>query len=77
MSHANIVATVAGVSTVIPNLSKNDVYLAYLPLAHILELAAEVRALQAPISTYCEVLQVKSWNEYRVGSKWICCNFIE
>jgi len=48
MSHANIVATVAGVSTVIPNLSKNDVYLAYLPLAHVLELAAEVRTIRAP-----------------------------
>jgi len=46
MSHANIVATVAGVSTVVPNLSKNDVYLAYLPLAHVLELAAEVQALR-------------------------------
>jgi long-chain acyl-CoA synthetase len=50
MSHANIVATVAGVSTVIPNLSKNDVYLAYLPLAHVLELAAEVTMIAAGAS---------------------------
>lgn len=42
MSHGNLVATVAGVSTVIPALSSNDCYLAYLPLAHVLELAAEL-----------------------------------
>lgn len=48
MSHANIVATVAGVSTVVPNLSKNDIYLAYLPLAHVLELAAEVQTVRTP-----------------------------
>lgn len=45
MSHGNLVATVAGVSTVIPALSSNDCYLAYLPLAHVLELAAEVQFL--------------------------------
>jgi long-chain acyl-CoA synthetase len=50
MSHANIVATVAGVSTLIPNLSKNDVYLAYLPLAHVLELLAEVTMIAAGAS---------------------------
>lgn len=42
MSHANMVATIAGVMTVVPNLSSDDCYLAYLPLAHVLELAAEV-----------------------------------
>jgi long-chain acyl-CoA synthetase len=42
MSHGNLVATVAGVSTGIPELSCKDIYLAYLPLAHILELAADV-----------------------------------
>lgn len=42
ISHSNIVATAAGVMTVIPKLDKDDVYLAYLPLAHVLELAAEV-----------------------------------
>jgi long-chain acyl-CoA synthetase len=42
MSHANIVATVAAESTAVPELSSKDIYLAYLPLAHILELAAEV-----------------------------------
>ncbi|CAI0383449.1 unnamed protein product [Linum tenue] len=47
ISHGNIVATVAAVMTVIPNLGSNDVYLAYLPLAHVLELAAESVMLAA------------------------------
>lgn len=42
ITHGNIVATVAGVMKIIPDLSSNDVYLAYLPLAHVFELAAEV-----------------------------------
>ncbi|KAG6750166.1 hypothetical protein POTOM_047252 [Populus tomentosa] len=41
ITHGNIVATAAAVMTVIPKLSGNDVYLAYLPLAHVFELAAE------------------------------------
>ncbi|KAL3700414.1 hypothetical protein R1sor_018436 [Riccia sorocarpa] len=42
MTHGNLVATVAGVTTAIPNLSPKDIYLAYLPLAHVLELVAEI-----------------------------------
>lgn len=42
ITHGNIVATCAGVMTVIPSLGAQDVYLAYLPLAHVFELAAEV-----------------------------------
>lgn len=42
MSHKNIVATIAGLTPSVPKLSTSDVYLAYLPLAHVLELAAEV-----------------------------------
>lgn len=42
ITHGNIVATTAGVIPVIPNLGTKDVYLAYLPLAHVFELAAEV-----------------------------------
>lgn len=42
MSHRNVLATVSAVMTIVPALGKKDVYLAYLPLAHILELAAEV-----------------------------------
>lgn len=41
MTHGNILATGSAVMTIVPALGSNDVYLAYLPLAHILELAAE------------------------------------
>ncbi|XP_022768182.1 long chain acyl-CoA synthetase 9, chloroplastic-like [Durio zibethinus] len=41
MSHGNLLATVSAVMTIVPGLGSKDVYLAYLPLAHILELAAE------------------------------------
>ncbi|KAF4366257.1 hypothetical protein G4B88_030435 [Cannabis sativa] len=41
MTHANVLATVSAVMTIVPGLGSNDVYMAYLPLAHILELAAE------------------------------------
>lgn len=42
MTHGNVLATVSAVMTIVPGLGTKDVYLAYLPLAHILELAAEV-----------------------------------
>ncbi|KAL8150957.1 hypothetical protein V2J09_020765 [Rumex salicifolius] len=42
MTHKNVVATAASVMTVVPGLGKKDAYLAYLPLAHILELEAEI-----------------------------------
>jgi long-chain acyl-CoA synthetase len=42
ITHGNMVATTAAVMTIVPNLGVNDVYLAYLPLAHVFELAAEV-----------------------------------
>lgn len=42
MTHGNIVATAAAVMTVTPNLGEKDVYLAYMPLAHVFELEAEV-----------------------------------
>lgn len=41
ITHGNMVATTAAVMTIVPNLGMNDVYLAYLPLAHVFELAAE------------------------------------
>ncbi|MED6106627.1 Long chain acyl-CoA synthetase 8 [Stylosanthes scabra] len=41
ITHGNIVATTAAVITVIPKLGHKDVYLAYLPLAHVFEMAAE------------------------------------
>ncbi|KAF7814821.1 long chain acyl-CoA synthetase 8 [Senna tora] len=47
ITHGNIVATTAAVIPVIPNLGRKDVYLAYLPLAHVFELAAESVMLAA------------------------------
>ncbi|XP_042979176.1 long chain acyl-CoA synthetase 9, chloroplastic [Carya illinoinensis] len=41
MTHANVLATVSAVMTIVPDLGSKDVYMAYLPMAHILELAAE------------------------------------
>ncbi|XP_057442694.1 long chain acyl-CoA synthetase 9, chloroplastic-like [Lotus japonicus] len=41
MTHGNVLATVSAVMNIVPNLGKKDIYLAYLPMAHILELAAE------------------------------------
>ncbi|CAH2067744.1 unnamed protein product [Thlaspi arvense] len=41
MTHGNVLATVSAVMTIVPDLGKRDLYMAYLPLAHILELAAE------------------------------------
>ncbi|ESQ37014.1 hypothetical protein EUTSA_v10002409mg [Eutrema salsugineum] len=42
ITHGNLVATAAGVMKVIPKLDKNDTYVAYLPLAHVFELEAEI-----------------------------------
>ncbi|CAN8270590.1 unnamed protein product [Cochlearia groenlandica] len=42
ITHGNLVATAAGVMKVIPKLDKNDTYIAYLPLAHVFELEAEI-----------------------------------
>ncbi|KAL5581686.1 hypothetical protein UlMin_014128 [Ulmus minor] len=50
VTHGNIVATTAAVMTVIPGLDSKDVYLAYLPLAHVFELAAESVMLAAGCS---------------------------
>ncbi|XP_021889993.1 long chain acyl-CoA synthetase 8 isoform X1 [Carica papaya] len=47
MTQGNIVATAAGVMTVIPKLGRNDVFLAYLPLAHVFELEAETVMMAA------------------------------
>ncbi|XP_019249337.1 PREDICTED: long chain acyl-CoA synthetase 8 [Nicotiana attenuata] len=50
ITHGNIVATAAGVMSVIPKIGSSDVYLAYLPLAHVFELAAETVMLTAGAS---------------------------
>ncbi|KAI5438196.1 hypothetical protein KIW84_024081 [Lathyrus oleraceus] len=50
ITHGNIVATTAAVMTVIPNLGSKDVCLAYLPLAHVFEMAAESVMLAADVA---------------------------
>ncbi|XP_028753056.1 long chain acyl-CoA synthetase 8 isoform X2 [Neltuma alba] len=47
ITHGNVVATTAAVIPIIPNLGTKDVYMAYLPLAHVFELAAESVMLAA------------------------------
>lgn len=41
MTHGNMVAAIAGVMNAITRLGASDVYIAYLPLAHVLELTSE------------------------------------
>ncbi|PRQ26538.1 putative long-chain-fatty-acid--CoA ligase [Rosa chinensis] len=41
MTHANVLAVTSAVMTIVPGIGTKDIYMAYLPLAHILELAAE------------------------------------
>ncbi|KAF3963845.1 hypothetical protein CMV_011805 [Castanea mollissima] len=50
ITHGNIVATAAAVMMVVPNICRSDIYLAYLPLAHVFELAAESVMLAAGCS---------------------------
>ncbi|ORZ37735.1 hypothetical protein BCR44DRAFT_63250 [Catenaria anguillulae PL171] len=46
LTHANMIASVAGLSILVEHLvDETDVYLAYLPLAHILELMIECYAI--------------------------------
>uniref|UniRef100_A0A665WGU6 long-chain-fatty-acid--CoA ligase n=1 Tax=Echeneis naucrates TaxID=173247 RepID=A0A665WGU6_ECHNA len=42
ISHSNIMAGIAGMAERIPNLCEEDTYIGYLPLAHVLELSAEL-----------------------------------
>nr|XP_057936591.1 long-chain-fatty-acid--CoA ligase 3a isoform X2 [Doryrhamphus excisus] len=45
ISHSNIIAGITGLAERIPNLSEEDTYIGYLPLAHVLELSAELVCL--------------------------------
>ncbi|XP_034023715.1 long-chain-fatty-acid--CoA ligase 3a isoform X2 [Thalassophryne amazonica] len=42
ISHSNLIASMAGIAERIPNLCEEDTYIGYLPLAHVLELSAEL-----------------------------------
>uniref|UniRef100_A0A287B8R8 long-chain-fatty-acid--CoA ligase n=1 Tax=Sus scrofa TaxID=9823 RepID=A0A287B8R8_PIG len=45
ISHSNIIAGITGMAERIPELGEKDVYIGYLPLAHVLELSAELVCL--------------------------------
>ena len=45
ITHSNLCGAVAGLGGCVPDLDHHDSYLAYLPLAHVLELAAELTVL--------------------------------
>uniref|UniRef100_A0A8C2J2J7 long-chain-fatty-acid--CoA ligase n=1 Tax=Cyprinus carpio TaxID=7962 RepID=A0A8C2J2J7_CYPCA len=45
ISHSNIIAGITGMAERIPSLGEDDTYIGYLPLAHVLELSAEMVCL--------------------------------
>ncbi|XP_006012761.1 long-chain-fatty-acid--CoA ligase 3a [Latimeria chalumnae] len=45
ISHSNLIAGITGMAERIPNLGVKDTYVGYLPLAHVLELSAELVCL--------------------------------
>ncbi|XP_022423507.1 long-chain-fatty-acid--CoA ligase 3 [Delphinapterus leucas] len=45
ISHSNLIAGITGMAERIPDLGEKDVYIGYLPLAHVLELSAELVCL--------------------------------
>ncbi|XP_010153157.1 PREDICTED: long-chain-fatty-acid--CoA ligase 3, partial [Eurypyga helias] len=45
ISHCNIIAGITGMAERIPSLGEKDIYIGYLPLAHVLELSAELVCL--------------------------------
>ncbi|RLM58294.1 long chain acyl-CoA synthetase 9, chloroplastic-like [Panicum miliaceum] len=71
MSHRNVLAVVSAVTTIVPDLGKKDVYLAYLPLAHILELAAEaiITGVGASIGYGSPLTLTDTSNKIKKGTK--------
>ncbi|KAK1391448.1 4-coumarate--CoA ligase [Heracleum sosnowskyi] len=71
MTHSNLIASVAAVLTVIPKIASSDVFLAYLPLAHVLELVAEIVMFSAGMSIgYGSPLTITdSSNKIKKGTK--------
>lgn len=71
MSHGNLVATIAGVMSMIPSAGPTDTYLAYLPLAHVLELAAEVgmAAIGAKVGYGSPLTLTDTSNKIKKGTK--------
>lgn len=71
MTHGNVLATVSAVMTIVPGLGSKDVYLAYLPLAHILELAAEniAAAIGGRVGYGSPLTLTDTSNKIRKGTK--------
>lgn len=71
MTHGNILATVSAVMTIVPGLGSKDVYLAYLPLAHVLELAAEniIAAIGSKIGYGSPLTLTDTSNKIKRGTK--------
>lgn len=71
MTHGNVLATCSAVMTIIPGLGQKDVYLAYLPLAHILELAAEnlIAAVGSSIGYGSPLTLTDTSNKIKRGTK--------
>ncbi|GAA0146075.1 ligase [Lithospermum erythrorhizon] len=71
MTHGNVLATVSAVMTIVPGLGSKDVYLAYLPLAHILELAAEnvIAAIGSSIGYGTPLTLTDASNKIKRGTK--------
>ncbi|TVU11007.1 hypothetical protein EJB05_44565 [Eragrostis curvula] len=71
ITHGNMVATTAAVRTIVPKLGMEDVYLAYLPLAHVFELAAETVMLAsgAAIGYGSALTMTDTSNKIKKGTK--------
>lgn len=71
MTHGNVLATGSAVMTIVPDLGSKDVYLAYLPLAHILELAAEniMAAIGSSIGYGSPLTLTDTSNKIKKGTK--------
>ncbi|OMO91804.1 AMP-dependent synthetase/ligase [Corchorus olitorius] len=74
ITHGNLVAAAAAVKNVIRRLKRDDVYMAYLPLTHISELAIEwgdtnLSRVGPPLS--CCYIKLVSWEEggYTISEK--------
>uniref|UniRef100_A0A0D9XX99 4-coumarate--CoA ligase n=1 Tax=Leersia perrieri TaxID=77586 RepID=A0A0D9XX99_9ORYZ len=70
MTHRNVLATLSAVMTIVPKLGRKDIYLAYLPLAHILELAAEalIAAVGASIGYGSPLTLTDTSNKIKKGT---------
>ncbi|XP_047321555.1 long chain acyl-CoA synthetase 9, chloroplastic-like [Impatiens glandulifera] len=71
MTHGNVLATISAVMTIVPDIGCKDVYMAYLPLAHILELAAEnlVSAVGSAIGYGSPLTLTDTSNKIMKGTK--------